>query len=67
MAWGNHMGQIFISNYDINANEEEPDLRTIQGRLQAKRSKLSTRDEPNLSLLCADAEMRQSKDSSSAQ
>jgi len=38
MAWGNHMGQVFISQYDLNGQEEEPDLRTIQGRLSAKRN-----------------------------
>ena len=37
MAWGNHMGHIYISNYDLNAVDEEPDVRTIMGRVQARR------------------------------
>ena len=37
MAWGNHLGQVFISNYDLNAQDDEPDVRTIQGRVQARR------------------------------
>ena len=39
VAWGNHLGQIFISTYELNGTEDEPDIRTIQGRIAAKRSK----------------------------
>lgn len=39
VAWGNHLGQIFVSNFDLNGEEDQVDLRTIQGRLQHKRSK----------------------------
>lgn len=39
LAWGNSAGQIFVSPYSIGQAEEEPDIRTIQGRIQAKRSK----------------------------
>ena len=37
MAWGNHLGHVFISNYDLNAVDDEPDVRTIMGRVQARR------------------------------
>ena len=39
VAWGNSNGQVFMSPYELNGTEEEPDLRTVQGRVQAKRSK----------------------------
>ena len=37
MAWGNHLGHIYISNYDLHAVDEEPDIRTVMGRVQARR------------------------------
>ena len=41
MAWGNHLGQVFISGYEVAANEEEQDVRDARGllRLANKRSK----------------------------
>ena len=38
VAWGNHLGEVFVSSFSCNA-DEEPDLRTIQGRVKAKRGK----------------------------
>ena len=39
VAWGNSYGQVFMSPYELNGAEEEPDLRTVAGRVAAKRSK----------------------------
>ena len=38
VAWGNHLGNIFVSSFDINESDE-PDLRTVRDRVQNKRSK----------------------------
>ena len=29
LAWGNSNGQVFMSPYELNGTEEEPDLRTV--------------------------------------
>lgn len=41
VAWGNSNGQVFMAPYELNGVEEEPDVRTIQGRVQNKRGKLT--------------------------
>lgn len=40
VAWANHYGQVYISFYDLQGEEKEnePDLRTIKGRLEHKRN-----------------------------
>ena len=38
VAWGNHLGNIFVSSFDINESDE-PDLRTVRDRVSNKRSK----------------------------
>ena len=35
MAWGNHLGQVIISHFDLNNDQDEPDIRTVQGRVKA--------------------------------
>lgn len=35
LAFGNGNGQIFVSQFELNGNEDEPDLRTIKGRIAA--------------------------------
>jgi len=37
VAWGNHLGNIFVSSFDINESDE-PDLRTVRDRVQNKRN-----------------------------
>lgn len=45
VAWGNHLGHIFVSSFDLNESEE-PDLRTIAGRVSNKRNQEARQSTP---------------------
>lgn len=48
VAFGNGAGQIFVSQFELNGNEEEIDMRSIKGRMAAAAMRQSQQDKASM-------------------